>query len=427
MTRMVLHGGRLWDPEAAVEREGDVFLADGRIAAIGTAPDGFRPDREMDVTGCYILPGLVDLAARLREPGGGAKADIGSESLAAVAGGITTLVVPPDTQPPIDTGAVVEAIRKRAEAVGAARVLCLGALTKGLAGEILAEMHALGRRGCVGVSNALSPIADTEVLRRAMEYAATCGLTIHYHPEDPWLVSQGFMHEGTVATRLGIPAIPAVAETIALARALLLVELTGARVHFCRLTCARSVELLAEAKARDLPVTADVGIAYLYERDADVGFFDANHHVRPPFRSRADRDALRAGLATGVIDAVCSDHQPHDSDAKTAVFSIAEPGCSLLDTFLPLLLGLREKAGLSGPALARAAAFNPARILGLDVGRLQPGAPADLCLVNPRAEWTLTAEVMKSRGKNSPYLGRTFRGRAVLTLIAGREVFARKP
>jgi dihydroorotase len=425
MTTLALRGGRVFDPETGGDQRMDLFVADGVVASVGAPPAGFQATETVDATGLMVLPGLLDLAARLREPGETFKASIQSEARAAVAGGITTLLVPPDTRPVIDTPAVVELIHQRAVAAGGARVLCLGALTKGLKGEVLGEMDAMRKIGCVGVSNAMSPIADTEVLLRAMQYAANCGLTLHYHPMDAWLGRQGFMHEGPVSTRLGIPPIPDTAETIALARALLLVEQTGTRTHFCRLSSARSVELLAAAKRRDLPITADVGVSYLFEVDEDVGFFDSQRHVQPPFRSRRDREALRAGVAAGTIDAICSDHQPHDYDAKADVFSSTEPGITGLDTLLSLTLRLAAEGAIPLAVALRAVTLLPARIMGKPFGTLKVGAVADLCLVDLDAEWTVTAEILQSAGKNTPYLDQRLKGRVVLTLVEGKVVFRR--
>lgn len=417
-----IRGGRLIDPANGVDAVRDLFIANGRVAAVGRAPAGFTARREIDARGLIVCPGLVDLAARAREPGAEHKATIASESAAAAASGVTTFCCPPDTTPVIDTPAVVELVHRRAEAAGRARVVCLGALTRGLRGEALAEMDALKRAGCVGVSNALSPIADTAVLRRALEYAATCGLRVFLHPEDFWLTREGRMHEGVTATRLGIPAAAETAETVALARDLLLIEQTGARAHFCRLSSARGVRMVAEARRRGLSVTADVAVHQLHLVDEDVGDYDVMCHLRPPLRGRRDRRALRAGVARGVIDAVCSDHQPHDWDAKAAPFSVTAPGMSALETLLPLTLALVEAGALALPAAIAALTAAPARILGLEVGRLDPGRPADVCIFDPHATWTLTEDTMVSAGKNSPFLGRPLRGRVRNTLLAGRVV-----
>lgn len=422
--RIRIQGGRVIDPANHVDAVTDVFIDGSRIAAVGRAPKGFSADRAIDARGLIVCPGLVDLSARLREPGYTHKATIASELRAAAASGVTTLCCPPDTRPIIDTAAVLELIHQRATATGLARVVCLGALTKELKGEMLAGMHGLKCAGCVGVSNALVPVGNTEVMRRALEYAATCGMTVFLHPEDPWLAGQGHVHEGAVSTRLGLPAIPETAETVALARDLLLVEQTGARTHFCRLSCARSVAMIAEARKRGLPVSADVATHQLFLTDADLGQFDSLCHVLPPLRDRADRDALRKGLAKGVIAAVCSDHQPHDADAKRAPFDATEAGISALETWLPLTLRLVEEGVVDLPGAIAAVTVNAAEILAIDAGTLNAGASADLCLFDPDERWRLEEARMVSAGRNTPFLGQTFKGRVRYTFYAGRMVYA---
>jgi dihydroorotase len=420
--RIRIRNGSFLPPGGKRERKADIFIADGRIAAIGRAPRGFRPEREIDAAGRLVLPGLIDLAARFREPGAEHKATIASESLAAVAGGVTTVCCPPDTQPVIDTPAVVELIHRRAAAAGRVRVHAIGALTHGLQGERLAEMHALRSAGCVGVGNALRPQSDSEVLRRAMEYAAGCGLTVFLHAEDQYLRNSGVAHESAVSTRLGLPPIPAAAETVALSRALLLMELTGARVHFCRITTARGVRLIAEAKAAGLPVSADAGICHLLLDEQAIDGYDANCRLDPPLRSAADREALCRGVANGTIDAICSDHQPHDADAKAAPFGLTEPGASTIELLLPLLLELVNSAGVPLARAVDAVTRRPAAILGLDCGVLETGAPADLAIVDRRAARVVEAESMLSAGKNTPFGGRRLRGRVTHTLLAGAVV-----
>jgi dihydroorotase len=421
VTSLVIRGARVIDPANRIDAVRDVYVREGLIAAIGKTPAGFGARRTIDASGLVLTPGFVDLATRTREP----HATIATESAAAVAAGVTTLCSPPDTRPVIDTPAVAELIHQRATAAGKARVLCVGALTRGLAGEQLTDMYALRAIGCVGVGNALAPIQNAEVLRRALEYAATCNLTVFLHAEDYWLGRGGRMHEGAVSTRLGVPGVPETAETIALARDLLLIEQTGARVHFCRLSSARAVRMIAAARRQGLAVTADVAIHQLHLTDADVGEYDAMCHVRPPLRTRRDRDALRRGLARGVLSAICSDHQPRDADGKNAPFAMTAPGISSLDTLLPLALALVDDGVLDLRAAIAALTHAPAGILGVRAGRLDPGAPADVCLFDPDARWTVTAQSMVSAGKNSPYLGRDLRGRVARTIVGGRIVFER--
>ncbi len=420
---IAIRKARLIDPAQGLDRVDDLFISAGRIAGIGTPPAGVPIEREIDARGLVLCPGLVDLAARLREPGGEHKGTIETETRAAARGGITTLCCPPDTTPVIDTPAVAELVHQRAERAGYARVLCLGALTRGLAGEHLAEMAALKAAGCIGVSNALLPIKNSAVLRRALEYAADCGLTVYLHPEDPWL-AQGVVHEGAASTRLGLPAVPESAETVALSRDLLLVEQTGVRAHFCRLSSARGVAMIAAAQRAGLPVSADVSIQHLHLADLDVGFYDSYCHLRPPLRSRADLAALRQGLADGVITAICSDHQPHDRDAKAAPFEATEPGASALEVLLPLSLHLADAGVLDLHRAIACLTVRPAEVLGIESASLRVGGRADLCLFDPAAEWVLSEGEIWSHGKNTPFLDWHLKGRVTHTLLGGRIVYA---
>lgn len=421
--RLRISNGRVIDPANAIDSVEDIFIADGRIQAIGDTLQGFTADREIDATGLIVCPGLVDLCARLREPGQEHKGTIASETFAAASAGITTLCCPPDTDPVIDTPAVIELIRNRAEAAGYARVVPLGALTEGLAGESLSEMAALKAAGCAGVSNALRPVTNTHVLRCAMEYAATHSLTVFLYPEDPWLRNKGCMHEGAVSTRLGLPAIPESAETAAVARDLMLIEQTGVRAHFCRLSTARAVRMVARARYEGLPVSADVSAHHLYLTEMDVADFNSQCHVTPPLRTQRDRDGLRAGLARGTLAAICSDHQPHEPDAKLAPFSATEPGISSLDTLLPLSLRLVDEDVLTLSEVLACLTHKPAQILGLEAGTLSTGAPADICIFDPQRYWELTESTLLSRGRNTPFMGWEFKGRVTHTVLAGKIVY----
>ncbi len=423
MTRLTLSGARLVDPAQGLDRVADLHLADGRIVAIGEPPEGFRAEQRLDLAGLVVCPGLIDLRARLREPGALHKADIASEVAAAVAGGVTTLVMPPDCDPVVDTPAVVELVTSRARAQRQAKVYLLGALTKGLAGEEISEMQALKEAGCVGVGNAQAPIRNHLVLRRALEYAASEGLTVFLHPEDPWLAAGGVAHEGPVSLRLGLAGIPVVAETIALARDLALVEQSGVRAHFCGLSAERSARMLARARFDGLPISADVTAHHLHLTEMEVLGYNSQAHVRPPLRSQRDRDGLRRALAAGEIDAICSDHQPHDLDAKLGPFADTEPGISALETLLPLTLRLVEEGQLSLSQAIAALTQRPAAILDLPQGTLAPGAPADLCCFDPEARWVLRPEALISRGKNTPFAGWELKGRVRYTLVDGRIVY----
>ena len=421
--RISIKKGRIVDPAHQRDEITDLHITGDKITAVGKTPKGFVPDRVLHAANRIIFPGLVDLSASLREPGRGYKANITTETGAAASAGITTLCCPPDTDPVIDSTAVAELIHQRATIAGKSRVHCIGALTQGLKGETLASMHAMKNSGCIGVSNARVPINNTAVLRRALEYAATCNLTVHLFCEDGFLGADGVVHEGIMSARLGLPGIPEFAETIALSRALLLIEQTGARAHFCRISCAGSVAMLAQARNKGLPVTADVGIAYLFLTETDLAGFNSLCHLRPPLRTLNDRDALRRGLAAGVLDAICSDHQPHDDDAKSAPFGLTEPGASTLDVILPLSMQLvRDNILNLGQAVA-ALTIRPARIAGTDSGHLGIGAKADICIFDPEQAWTVTRNSLSSAGKNSPFLDWELAGKITHTLVGGRIVF----
>ncbi len=412
--------GRLLDPEHG-ERQATLYVADGRIAGAGVAPAGFRADRVIDAAGLVVAPGLVDIAVRLREPGLEYKATLESELEAAVAGGVTSLACPPDTDPPLDEPGLVEMLKHRARMLNLAHVFPVGALTVGLRGTALTEMGELTEAGCVAFSQADVALADTELLRRAMQYAATFGYALWLRPSDPYLGRTGVAHDGEVATRLGLAGIPAAAETIALATILALARETGVRLHVCRLSCAQSVALVREAKAQGLPVTCDVAVHHLHLCDVDIGWFDSNARVVPPFRSTRDRAALRAGVADGTIDVVCSDHAPVDDDGKQLPFAEAEPGVTGLELLLPLTLKWAAEEGVSlAQALARITAA-PARLLG-GTATLAVGAPADLCLFDPQAWWKVERGALRSQGKHTPFLGLEVPGRVRLTLVDGLVV-----
>lgn len=418
-----LRGGRVIDPASGGDEILDVYVQGGVISALGRAPRGFKVQREITVDGCVVAPGLVDLGSRLREPGYEHKATIASEARAAARGGITTLCAAPDTNPILDTPAVVEQIHHFAARARGARVKCIGALTVGLEGEVLAEMHALKAAGCVAVTNLERTIKDTAVLKHALAYAASAGLTVFLHSEDYWLGRQGVMHEGATSTRLGVPGIPGAAELIGLHRDLTLIEETGVRAHLCRITSGAALGPLADARRARLPVTADTSILNLLYTDEDVGAYDANYHLRPPLRGARDRSALRNGVKRGGLDAIGAYHEPHDADAKAAPFALTEPGASTIDTFLAALLELVARGAFDLHAAFRAASLVPNQILAMQGGRVAVGAPADLCVFDPEATWTVSTDTLASAGLNNPLLGRTLRGRNRLTLVGGAVVF----
>ncbi|OGT22419.1 MAG: dihydroorotase [Gammaproteobacteria bacterium RBG_16_57_12] len=425
--RIAIRGGRLIIPDQGIDAVQDLYIAAGKVVGIGTSPDGFIPDRVIDAHGLIVCPGLVDLRARLREPGQEHKATIASETRAAAAGGITTLCCPPDTDPVIDTPAVAELIKRRAAQVRKARVMPLGALTRGLKGVQLSEMKSLKEAGCVGLSNALRAVENAMVMRRAMEYAATLDMTVFLHAQDAWLGKNGCVHEGELSTRLGLTGIPASAETMAVARDLQLIEQTGVRAHFCQLSTAQAVQMISRAQYDGLDITVDVTAHHLHLTHIDVGDFNSQCHVLPPLRTERDRQALIGGLQRGIITAICSDHQPHDLDAKLAPFAETEPGISALETLLPLALRLVEQNLLSLQETLASLTCNPAEILGLAAGTLTPGGVADLCIFDPNRYWSMREHDLLSAGKNSPFLGWDLRGRVTHTLLGGDLVFELEP
>ncbi len=423
MTKLAIVGGRVLDPEAETLRLGSVCLAEGRIVAVGEVPAGFQADEILDAKGNIVSPGFIDLSANLREPGYEHKATIASETAAAVKAGVTTVCCSPETDPVIDTPAVVELIRERALASGKAKVVAVGAISRSLQGINLSEMHALKLAGCRLVSNGRQPLANPLIWRRALEYAATYDLRMVVRPQDPWLAGGGCVHEGKVATRLGLPGIPVSAETVMVAQMLALVEENGGRVHFACLSTARAAAMIAAARQEGLPVSCDVAAHQLHLTESAVEGFNPMAHVLPPLRSAADRDGLRRALAEGVIAAICSDHQPHEADAKRNVFAATEPGISALETLLPLTLKLVEEGVLSLPQAIARLTLGPAQVVGLSSGRLAPGAPADLCVFDPEAEWIVGETTWLSRGRNTPFWGQRLKGRVRYTLVDGRVVY----
>ena len=418
-----ISNGRVIDPRSGSDAQQDVFIEAGRITGIGRAPEGFKAGRVIDAAGLVVAPGLVDLSARLREPGFEYKATLETELGAAVAGGITSLACPPDTDPPLDEPGLVEMLRHSARGLDLAHVHPVGALTAQLGGERLTEMVLLTEAGCVAFSQADVAMPDTQVLWRAMQYAATFGFALWLRPQDGFLSREGVAHDGDVATRLGLPGIPAFAETIAIDTILSLVRDTGARVHLQRLSTARGVELLRRAKAEGLPVSGDVSAHHVHLSEMDIGYFDSHCRVIPPFRSARDRDALRAGLADGTLDAMCSDHAPVDEDAKLLPFAEAEPGTTGLELLLPLALKWGAEMKLPLARTLGAVTDRPARILGVEAGQLAVGQPADLCVFDAEAMVRVSADTLKSQGRNTPFLGIELPGRVRCTLVGGRVVY----
>ncbi len=418
-----IKNGRLIDPRNNIDAKLDVYVMDKRIAAIGQAPDGFMAAQVIDAAGMIVIPGLIDLAARLREPGYEYMATLESEMLAAVAGGVTSLACPPDTDPPLDEPGLVEMLKHRARNLNLARLYPVAALTTALKGCELTEMAELVDAGCVAFSQADAPLTDTRVLYRAMQYAATFGYSVWLRPQDSFLARDGVAHDGEVATRCGLPAIPVCAETIALATMLSLARETGAKLHICRLSSAAGVEMIRTAKQQGLAVSCDVTMNHVHLSEMDIGYFDPNCRLTPPLRSLRDRAALRAGLLDGTIDAICSNHAPVDEDAKQLPFAEAESGATGLELLLPLILkwAQQEKISLSD-AVARAT-LRPAQILGLDAGHLSIGAAADMCVFDPEACWRVEPAALKSQGKNTPFTGMEVQGLVRYTLVDGKVVY----
>jgi dihydroorotase len=425
--RLEIAHGRVVDPASGRDKVGTVYIADGVVAALDKAPDGFRADETIDAKGLVVCPGLVDISARLREPGFEYKATLESEMRAAVAGGVTTLACPPDTDPPLDEPGLVEMLTRRAGSIDGARVHPLGALTVGLKGERLAEMAELHEAGCVGFSQGERPLPGLAVMLSAMRYAATLGFTVWLRPEAKTLAEGGVAHDGEVATRLGLASIPTVAETIAIRTIVELMGATGARVHLERLSTAAGVALVAEAKKRGAPLTCDVGIHHLHLCDRDIGDFDANCRLSPPLRETSDRDRLRAAAADGTIDAICSDHAPVDEDSKQVPFAEAEPGATGLELLLPLTLQWGRDVGLKMPETLSAITHRAARILGVPAGTIAPGAAADICIFDAGRPWVVQAQALASQGKNTPFMGLELTGRVVRTIVGGRTVYSTGP
>lgn len=422
--RVLIKNGRVIDPASGRDAIGDVLIEDERFVALDADATNARADRVIDAKDLVLAPGLIDICARLREPGYEYKATLESEMDAAVAGGVTSLACPPDTDPPLDEPGLVDMLRRRAKSLSRARVYPLGALTVKLAGERLTEMAELSESGCVAFTQANVPLDDTQVLWRALQYAGTFGFPVWLRAEDLSLARDGVAHDGDVATRLGLPGIPAFAETIALGKLLQLVRATGTRLHVCRISTAGAVEMIRAAKAETLPVTCDVGIHHVHLSEMDLGYFDSHCHLVPPLRSLRDRDGLRAGLADGTVDVICSDHSPVDEDAKQMPFSESEVGATGLELLLPLTLkwAVQSKLPLT-KALAKVTS-DAARVLGVKSGRIEVGAPADLVIFDPNAPFRVVAEALKSQGKNTPFIGYELEGRTRYTLVAGNIVFS---
>ena len=427
--KILIRNGRVIDPASNFDEIADVAVAAGRVLAIGKAPSGFSASKVIDAGGCIVMPGLVDLAVRLGEPGYEHEGMLESEMAAAVAGGITSVVCPPDTDPVLDEPGLVEMLKFRSEKLHQARVFPLGALTRNLAGETLTEMMELTEAGCVGFSQAEVALASTQVLQRSLQYAGTYGYMLWLRPQDLHLGS-GVAASGALATRLGLAGVPVAAETIALHTIFELMAGTGARVHLCRLSSAAGVELVRRAKDRGLEVTCDVSVNSLHLTDVDIGYFDSRMRLNPPLRQQRDRDALREALADGTIDALVSDHTPVSEDAKTLPFAEAQPGATGLELLLGLALKWGQESGLGLPRVLGVLTSEPARVLGRSLGTLQAsvgqlveGGVADVCVVDPQAHWTVTPAALRSQSKYTPFSGYELPARVRCTIAAGQVAY----
>ncbi|WP_028461574.1 dihydroorotase [Nitrosomonas cryotolerans] len=421
--KICIKNGRLVDPRNNIDAVRDVFIAAGKIIAIGAAPDDFCADRVIDANKFVVCPGLVDLSVRLREPGLEYRATLESEMGAAVAGGITSFACPPDTDPPLDEPGLVEMLKHRAKSLNQANIYPIGALTQGLKGMRLTEMAELYDAGCIAFGQPDVLLSDMKVLMQAMQYASTFGYSVWLRPQDKSLTSQGVAHDGEVATRLGLPAVPVCAETLALSNIILLARETGVSVHLCRISSAEGVAMIRSAKQQGLPITCDVAINHVHLSEMDIGFFNSNCHLMPPLRSASDRDTLRSGLLDGTIDAVCSDHAPVDEDAKLLPFGQAEVGATGVELLLSLIFKWGVETRLPLATVLAKITLEPARILGIDAGHLSLGAAADVCIFDPEQYWKVASTVIISQGKNTPFLGMELPAKVQYTLVNGHIVY----
>jgi dihydroorotase len=421
-TNWRITNGRIIDPANGVDQTGDLLIIAGRIASAGEeAP----PDTtEIDAAGCWVVPGLTDMHVHLREPGQEYKEDILSGARAAAAGGFTSIACMPNTEPVNDCAAVTAMIRARA-AQAAVRVYPVGAVSKGSEGRQLAEFGELRAAGAVAVTDDGRPVEDSQLMRRALEYAGDFGLVVISHSEDRSLAS-GVMNEGVVSTRLGLKGIPTAAESIMVFREIALAEFTGQRVHIAHVSAASSIDLIRAAKARGVRVTAETAPHYFTLTDEAVFGYDTNAKMNPPLRSAADREAVRVALADGTLDVIATDHAPHSILEKETEFDTAANGIIGLETAVPLALDLVRDGVVDAGRMVALMAVNPATILGLDAGNLAPGAVADVTIIDPEREFVYTADQVVSKSRNTPFLGWRLKGRAVLTMVGG-EVRYRLP
>ena len=422
--KVLVKSGRVIDPANKIDEKLDILIIDGKIAEL--APNIDAGDAEViNAAGLLVTPGLIDMHVHLRDPGLEYKEDIISGTRAAAAGGVTSVACMPNTSPVNDNLAVTKYIICKAQEQGTANVYPIGCITKGLKGEILAEMGTLQAGGCVGFSDDGLPVKDGEMMRRALEYANTFGAPIISHAEDISLVAGGCMNEGPISTELGLKGIPWVAEDATTARDIMLAELTGARLHVAHVSTKGSVELVRQAKARGVRVTCEAAPHHFILTDEAVRGYNTNAKMNPPLRSQEDVAAVRTGLGDGTIDAIATDHAPHHHDEKNVEFAIAMNGVVGLETMLPLTLKLVGEKVLNLSQAIALMTCQPAKILGIDRGSLSVGAVADIALINPNKEWTVEPAKLHSKSKNTAFAGQLMKGCAMKTLLAGKEVYTR--
>ena len=442
---IIIKNGRVIDPASSLDEVCDIYIKDGIILSIGAHKGDFKADQVIDAKGLVVAPGLVDLMARLKEPGYEHEGMLESELKACVSAGVTTLVCPPDTDPVLDEPGLVDMLQFKAQKMNLARVHPLGALTKGLHGEALTEMFELTQAGCIGFAQAEVAISKTHILQRAMQYAATYGYCVWLRPQDYYL-GQGVAASGALATRLGLSGVPVAAETIALNTIFALMKSTGAQVHLCRISSAAGVSLVAAAKAEGLPLTCDVSINSLHLIDQDIGYFDSRARLTPVLRQQADRAALREGLASGVIDALVSDHNPVEGDLKALPFAQAEPGATGVELLLSLALKWGQEHKLSLVDTLRVVTSGPAKLLrnkatknsivintslsatgSGGVGELKVGGVADICIFDPESNWMVHPSELRSQGKFTPFdfelSGAAMVGTVKMTMVGGHWVY----
>ena len=423
---LLIKGGRVIDPAQQLDAVLDVLVENGVIKAVGQGLAVPADTATVDAAGCYVTPGLIDMHVHLRDPGQEYKEDIVSGTRAAVTGGFTSVCCMPNTKPVIDNKAVASYIIAKAKAEGFCNVFPVGTITQGMGGERMSEMGELKETGCVAVSDDGKPVRNAELMRRALQYAQGIGILVISHAEELELVGEGTMNEGFTSTELGLKGIPRVAEELATAREVLLAEYTGAPVHIAHVSTAGAVRIIREGKARGVQVSCETAPHYFTMTDAAVRGYNTNAKMNPPLREAADVAAIKAGLQDGTIDCIATDHAPHHLDDKDVEFNEAMNGIIGLETSLPLALRLVAEGVLTLPQLVEKMALNPARLLGLGRGTLQPGAPADITVIDPDLQWTVTAEGLLSKSKNSPFLGQAMQGGARCTVVGGKVVYQRE-